>query len=92
MKLLYLRASNGAVLVEEKPPTGVKVDAEKKVWALERNPDRTFQIGESRRMSDGDEGVIGVFDAGNVEHVKSMVSATWGYMHHRSFHGASFDD
>ena len=75
MRQVFLQfAPNAAYCqVVEKTPAGVTIDADGSTWRFEK---RQYKIGESRYIEQGRKrGVIGVYDADNIEHLDHMVHA-----------------
>jgi hypothetical protein len=80
MKIVYLIfAPNAAYnqVVEEKPKN-VQVDEKKGTWTWKGgafDAPQKRKIGEPRYLGDRRFGVIGVYDADNLQHLGSMVHA-----------------
>jgi hypothetical protein len=95
MRLIYLITGNCTVEATGSKPDEVSVDLANKTWTHERLPKRTFKIGQTRNLTrESHEGIIGVFDADNFDHLKEMVAATSSHMRdtQRWFGGGGDDD
>ncbi|GEM_PF-2588934 len=77
MKIVFLQYASNVCYVQvvAEAPQGVAVDVGNQTWTVDWPQKRTYKIGQSHYCGDTRGGIIGVYDADDLNQLGSMVRA-----------------